>query len=206
MTTDLILTPVPHRPRTWTVRPATLRIAGDPGDRQLAVVDAGSLGLLSVTLELPVRQEALTAARRQLAEAERCEPEQITLIRADLNPRSADLQLVDAGGGMSVLAEGRPSRAAPHPAVFSSTLTPAQLAVVRRALAGERGLLTATYEIDIPPTGPRVNESESGSSSAEWGGTGTAAGCETTTHHQSATNRPAPTSTSITTDAADWHR
>jgi hypothetical protein len=142
--------PVSERPHTWLYRATQIKLAELPesSDRQLALVEAGSFALLSVTLQLALTASELERARTVLAQHEHIPSDQVVIVPEALTVARATLLLGDgAGEHFAELASTPPSAAHPYSALFSLSLSEAQLRQVKQGLAGQRGWLAARYAL-----------------------------------------------------------
>ncbi|MBC7985599.1 MAG: hypothetical protein H7X93_02870, partial [Sphingomonadaceae bacterium] len=143
-TSDLAL--IAAGPGEYVFRPLAPRIQiGPDGKPALQLIVAGSTGFLQLTAEWTVdaaRIADLSAAiERRDGAAPRLSP-------APDEVRDTALLLVPEGGGETILATGTALGVAPQTSQLAATLDAAQIALIQRGIAGERGVVKIRYRID----------------------------------------------------------
>lgn len=130
------------------------------GAPQLSLIEAGGLAMLMVTTALEVSDAAQAAVRTAARDAGASDD--IRLSPAPFEVEGSAELLVMRDGREVPLATSATSSTVSQDAVFSVTLTAADLAVVRRSLAGEAGLLTVRYRLRVAATGPLAESLSAG--------------------------------------------
>lgn len=202
--------------RSWLYRPAAVgldeTVSGAP---QFALIEAGPLAMLSLTTVLVVSEMQLQAGRTALATRLGCRPEQLTLSTQEIQVGEVVLQIGDGAGTLAPVAATTSSGTAGYSAAFSLSLTPGQLAAVKRAVAGDCGWLAACYTVTELPQQKAGRSSTF--SSAEYSSTTTitttGGKSDTATANSSTTESsgradpaepPTPRTIQVQTDACEW--
>jgi hypothetical protein len=139
-------------------------VRNESGAPQLNLIEAGGLAMLMVTTALEVSDAAQAAVRQAALKAGASDD--VRLSPAPFEVQNSAELLIMRDGYQQPLATSAPSGTVSQDAVFSVTLTEADLSVVHRSLAGEAGLLTVRYLLRVGATGP-VAEALSGGSGPE---------------------------------------
>lgn len=133
-----------HGGHVWQFLPLTAGpVRNESGEPQLNVIEAGGLALLMITTALEVSDTAQATARGAALKAGA--PDDVRLSPAAFDVQGSAELLIMRNGQQRPLAASVPSGTVSQDAIFSVTLTEADLSVVHRALAGEAGLLAVRY-------------------------------------------------------------
>ncbi|MFT4102040.1 MAG: hypothetical protein QM674_13575 [Burkholderiaceae bacterium] len=152
----------PKGGQDWRFLPiAAGLVRSEAGDPQLNLIEAGGLAMLMVTTALEVSDAAQAAVRASAVKAGA--PADVRLSPAPFEVEGAVELLITRDGQRHPIATSMASATVSQDAVFSVTLDEGDLAVVRRALAGEAGLLAARYLLRVVATGPLAEALSPGS-------------------------------------------
>jgi hypothetical protein len=138
----------------WRFLPLTAGPARDAaGSPQLSLIEAAGLAMLLVTTSLQVSDAAQETARQACVAAGAVGDVRLSPAPFEVEGPAELLMLRD--GQMSSLATARSSNTVTQDASFSVSLGETDLATVKRALAGEAGLLAVHYLLRVAATGPQ---------------------------------------------------
>ncbi len=139
----------------WRFVALTAGPARDPqGTPQLSVIEAAGMATFMVTTALLISDDQQATARAACIAAGA--PGDVRLSPAPVEVEEVALT-VDRGQGPEVLRAGTASGTATQDASFGVTLDAADLALVKRALGGEAGVLAARYVLRVAATGPEAD-------------------------------------------------
>ncbi|MFI5735477.1 hypothetical protein ACIA49_35535 [Kribbella sp. NPDC051587] len=137
----------------WRFLPLTAGPAVSPGSApQLSLIEAGGVAMLMVTTSLLVTDAAQEAVR-QLCLAAGAAAD-VRLSPAPFEVEGAAELVVLRDGQLTTLAAAGTSNTITQEASFSTALTGADLATVKRALSGATGLLAVRYLLRVAVSGP----------------------------------------------------
>jgi hypothetical protein len=138
----------------WRFLPLTAGSARDAaGSPQLSLIEAAGLAMLMVTTSLQISDAAQETARQACVAAGA--DGDVRLSPAPFEMEGPAELLVLRDGKLSSLAAARSSNTVTQDASFNVSLAETDLATVKRALAGEAGLLVVHYLLRVAATGPQ---------------------------------------------------
>ncbi|MFD2081354.1 hypothetical protein SAMN05421678_13210 [Actinopolymorpha cephalotaxi] len=139
----------------WRFLPLTAGPARDAsGSPQLSLIEAAGLAMLMVTTSLGVSDAAQETARQACVAAGAAADVRLSV--APFEVEGAVQLLVLRDGQMVTLAAVGSSNTVTQDASFSTALAETDLATVKRALAGEAGLVAVHYLLRVAATGPQA--------------------------------------------------
>ena len=137
----------------WRFLPLTAGPVRDAaGSQQLSLIEAAALAMLMVTTSLQVSDAAQETAHQACVAAGAAGD--VRLSPAPFEVEGPAELLVLRDGQLSSLATARTSNTITQDASFSVSLAETDFGTVKRALAGEAGLLAVHYLLRVAATGP----------------------------------------------------
>ena len=212
------LTPIPSETRAYFYRPVAAGIAGGAnGRKQVSLIEAGPVAMLTLTAMWGVDGEALEAVRGKIAKSLNIPDVGAVILRpAQVDVGEVELRLGDGSGNFNPFLKTTSSGMPPYTAAFNAMLTADQAPKVKKALNGERGFLGLRYVVTEHPL-PARNESSAGRETRETVVTTRTVGPDRTdpitrqedhteVRTDSESSKPAspPEPRLYDTDAADW--
>jgi hypothetical protein len=131
---------------------------GPEGRPAIQLISAGPTSFLQLTAEWSVRPARLEALSAELGARDGAPPR---LSPAPDSVRDTALLLADADGAFTPIATGSALGAPPQTSLLSASLDESGSGLVRRAMAGERGVARVRYTIDaVDPAEARTGFDE----------------------------------------------
>lgn len=211
------LTSVPNEPRAYFYRPIAAGIANDAtGRKQISLIEAGTVTMLSLTAQWGVEGSTLETVREKLAtQLKLADTNAVTLRSALVEVGEVELWLTDTSGNLKPFLKATSSGMPPYATAFNTMLTAEQAPIIKKALKGERGLLRLRYTVTdrtVKHLTQSVTEQKMHTTET-WTTTSAGTVGETTTHEETradtqtseTTTMPQPPVTRLyEADAADW--